>query len=38
MHIAGLECLLGGPTVATVINDMDQLRIIEKVNRSAIVV
>jgi len=32
-HIAGLECLLGGPTVSTVINDMDQLRIIEKETR-----
>jgi len=32
-HIAGLECLLGGPKVATVINDMDQLRIIEKETR-----
>ena len=32
-HIAGLECLLGGPTVPTDINDMDQLRIIEKETR-----
>jgi len=32
-HIAGLECLLGGPTVATIISDMDQLRIIEKETR-----
>ena len=32
-HIAGLEYLLGGPTVPTVINDMDQLRIIEKETR-----
>ena len=32
-HIAGLECLVGGPTVSTVINDMDQLRIIEKETR-----
>ena len=32
-HIAGLECLLGGPTESTVINDMDTLRIIEKETR-----
>jgi len=32
-HIAGLECLLGGPTEPTVINDMDQLRIIETETR-----
>ncbi len=32
-HIAGLEYLLGGPTVPTVINNMDQLRIIGKETR-----